>query len=252
MTHPAPLYQEDPDHLVRTQVAKAYRIGALQGLDDLTYTHISGRSRVDANAFYIGEFGRLFEEMSPENLIKIAYRTTDGLVESVNRTGFAIHSAIYDARPEINAVVHIHTTAGTAVAAMKCGLLPISQFAFHMTHQIGYHDYRGLTLEDAERAQLAKDLGQNSVMILRNHGLLAVGRTIHEAMFFIYHLEQACRVQCQALSMCTSANPREDLVIPPPETLDYANHQLLHFEQDIGIRDWNALCRKLDRMDSHA
>lgn len=245
-----PLDSKDLDHDLRVNLACAYRMGAAYGIDDLTYTHISMRSKENPNAFYIGKFGLLFEEMRASDLQKITYRTPDGLDENVNQTGFAIHSAVYDARPDVNAVVHVHTSAGTAVSAMKHGLLPISQFAFHMYDKIGYHHYRGLTLREEERSQVVKDLGNHPVMIMHNHGLLTVGKTIHEAMFFMYHLEQACRVQVQALSQCTSANPLDDLVVPSTDTLNYTNNQLLTFEKDVGIRDWNAMKRKVDRIDT--
>ena len=245
-----PIETTDLDAQTKIDLACAYRMGAIHGIDDLTYTHISSRTHSDPNAFLIGKFGLLFEEMRASDLQTITYRTTDGLDENVNRTGFSIHSAIYDARPDVKAIVHVHTPAGTAVSAMKCGLLPISQFAFHMHNKIGYHDYHGLTLREQERDQVVEDLADNPVLIMRNHGLLTVGKTLHEALFFMYHLEQACQVQVQTLSQCTSQNPLDDLVIPSKETLEYTNDQLLTFEEDIGMRDWIAMKRKVDRVDT--
>ena len=101
----------------------------------------------------------------------------------------------------MTAIFHLHTIASVAVSVMKDGLLPISQWALHFYDQLAYHEYNSLALEKSKHGQdLIDDLGDKNVIFLRNHGFIACGKTIYEAMFYCYHLELACRSQIAALS----------------------------------------------------
>jgi ribulose-5-phosphate 4-epimerase/fuculose-1-phosphate aldolase len=214
-------------------------------MDDLTYTHLSSRSS-RGDTFFIYPFGSTFSEVSEELLLEV---TLDGEVirgseNQYNKTGYVTHSNIYKNRKDINAIMHLHTTSGVAVSAMKFGLLPISQFALHLYNRVSYHDYNSLILEDIEHGdKLVHDLGQNKVMILRNHGTITAGSTIEEAVFYTHHLEQACRVQVQALSA-----GYENLVFPSKEICQKAVDDLLSFEKNLGERDFKALARNLDKV----
>lgn len=235
-----PLEQE-----IRHNLAIAYRLLAMLGLDDLTYAHLSARIPGTPH-FFIQPFGLLFEEVTADLLLKV---TLDGQVigdqeSQYNKTGYVIHGSIYKHRPDLNAIFHLHTQAGVAVSALKCGLLPLSQWALHFYNRMAYHDYRSLALEQELHGQkLVQDLGENSIMILRNHGTLTCGRTIHEAFFYTHHLEQACKAQNTILST------QQDLIIPDEITCKQAVHDLLSFEQDLGKRDWDALIRKLEKTE---
>jgi ribulose-5-phosphate 4-epimerase/fuculose-1-phosphate aldolase len=226
----------------KKNLALAYRILSHLKMDDLTYTHLSARVP-DKECYYIYPFGLLFSEVTAENLLMVNFEgeVIEGSEIQYNRTGYVIHSAIYKARPDIHAIFHCHTHAGVAVSAMECGLLPISQFALHFYDRVGYHRYNSLALDPAEHTQvLVRDLGHYKTLLLQNHGTITCGFTIQEAMFYTYHLEQACKVQCLALQSAQS------LIMPTPDICQKAVHDLLTFERDLGFRDWEALKRLLN------
>jgi ribulose-5-phosphate 4-epimerase/fuculose-1-phosphate aldolase len=226
---------------ITSDLAAAYHIIAHLGLDDHTYTHLSSRSK-DGDSFYIYPFGLLFSEVTPNKLLKVSLegQILGGVEYQYNKTGYVIHGSIYKARSDINTIFHLHTPAITAVSAMQNGLMPISQWALHFYDKISYHRYNSLALDFDNHKDLVRDLGQNFTMLLQNHGSLTCGRTIQEAMFYTYHLEQACKTQCLAL------NSGESLVLPPDNLCKKAVSDLLGFEQDLGKRDWLAWLRLLE------
>jgi ribulose-5-phosphate 4-epimerase/fuculose-1-phosphate aldolase len=150
---------------------------------------------------------------------------------------------MHRARPEINCVIHTHTRAGVAVSAMKCGLLPISQHAMRIQPEVSYHDYEGVALYREEQARMARDLGAKSkAMILRNHGLLALGETVREAFEIMYYLDAACQIQIDACAggLHNVQVMSEDAARKSYDRLSMAGHPREH-------RDWPALLRLLDR-----
>lgn len=229
----------ESEQIVRQQLADAYQILAYLKMDDLTYTHLS--ARVPGKPYYfIYPFGLLFSEVTSDNLLTVSFEgeVIAGSESQYNKTGYVIHSAIYKARPDIHAIFHCHTIASVAVSAMECGLLPISQFALHFYERLAVHRYQSLALdEDEHGAKLVEDLGKHKAMMLQNHGTITCGSTIPEAFFYTYHLEQACKVQCQVMSA------GQPLIYPPHAVCQKAVHDLLNFEENLGFRDWEALCR---------
>ena len=226
---------------VKKNLSYAYRILGKLGLDDHTYTHLSARPD-GADYYYIYPFGLRFEEVTPECLLKVSLNgeILEGKEYQYNKTGYIIHGSIYRARPDVNAVYHLHTVPTVAVSAMKEGLLPISQWALHFYGQIAYHEYNSLALDNhSHGADLVSDLGNKNVIFLKNHGYIACGKTPWESMFYCHHLERACRVQVAALSSGA------ELVIPPDDICKKANKDLLSFEKDLGKRDWLAWIRWL-------
>ena len=223
---------------IKQNLASAYKIIAYLGLDDHTYTHLSARTE-DKNAFYIYPFGLRFAEVTADKLIKVSLdgQVLVGKEAHYNSTGFVIHGNIYKARPDIEAIFHLHTPAQIAVSSLKEGLLPISQWALHFYERVAYHEYGSLALEHAQGEQLAKDLGRYMTMLLRNHGAITCGQTIHEALFYTYHLELACKTQCMALAM------NRELTMPSHEICQQSVRDLLSFEKDLGLRDWQAWIR---------
>ena len=188
---------------LRADLAALYRLLDQFRMTDLIYTHISVRLPGGGHRFLINEYDRLFGQMRPEDLIEVdaegrASDASEG--RRINPAGFTIHSAVHMARPETVCVVHTHTAAGIAVAAQRAGLLPISQHALKFFGHLAYHDYEGIALDLDERERLVRDLGTHDAMILRNHGLLACGRTVAEAFHNIYYLERACQAQVAALA----------------------------------------------------
>ncbi len=174
----------------RCQLAALYRLIAYYRMTDLIDTHISLRVPDEEGHFLINQYGIPFEKMTASHLVKIDY---DGNIidehdqgKMVNVAGFVIHSAIHSARQDLHCVIHTHTADGIAVSAQKQGLLPISQHALKFYNKISYHDYEGVALLTEERERLVQDFGQNRVMILRNHGLLAAGDSVQRAFHEIY------------------------------------------------------------------
>lgn len=193
----------EEEYKSRYDLALLYRILDKLKMTDLIYTHISARVPNSPDHFLINRFGVLFHEMQPDTLVKI---DLDGNVveedasadDVINRAGFVIHSAVHDARHDAMCVVHTHTTAGIGVSAQKDGLLPISQHALKFYGRLAYHEFEGIAFDLEERERLVADLGAEKAMILRNHGLLATGRSISEAFNTIYFLERACQAQVAA------------------------------------------------------
>jgi ribulose-5-phosphate 4-epimerase/fuculose-1-phosphate aldolase len=231
------------EYALKCNLAAAYRLFAYFKMDDLTYTHLSARLP-STDFYFIYPFGYLFEEVTASSLLKVDLdgNILEGTEEQYNQTGYIIHGSIYRKRPDVNAIFHLHTTAGVAVSVMKCGLLPLSQFSFHFHNRLSYHDYNSLALDDKQHGiKLQEDLGDNKALILRNHGTLTCGRTVSEAFFRAYYLEQACKVQCQALQT------GQELVFPPEAICEQAAKDMRNFETDLGQRDWKALLRKLSK-----
>ena len=226
---------------IKNNLTLAYKILAHLKLDDHTYTHLSARA--DANTFYMNSFGLRFEEVEPENLMKVRL---DGMVlegeeYQYNQTGYILHGSIYQKRQDVHAVFHLHTPETLAVSALEDGLLPISQWALHFYNRIQYHAYDSLALVEQQGERLLNDLGSSFVLMLRNHGFIACGRTVAEAMFYTYHLQKACETQCKILAM------KRNYIIPSKEVCEKAAHDLLSFEKNLGERDWHAWKRLVDK-----
>ena len=228
----------------RVNLAACYRLVEHFGWTDLIYTHISARVPGEPGHFLLNRFGLLFDEVTASNLIKV---DLDGnLVEEpdapMHQAGFVIHSAIHGGREDVDCVIHTHSKAGVAVAAMKDGLLPLSQHAQLFTGRVSYHDYEGLAIDIDERQRLVRDLGGNPVMILRNHGLLAVGTTIPLAFSNLFNLQFACETQVLAMAGNATLN------LPPPGVAEHTAKLAAAPEAPFGT-EWPGLLRKLDRMD---
>jgi ribulose-5-phosphate 4-epimerase/fuculose-1-phosphate aldolase len=220
---------------LRKQLATAFQICAIKGWDNWTYTHISARLP-GSSVFLINPFELLYQAVTPKNLIAVDMTKPLGdYFKIVNPTGLHLHSAIYKKRPDINAIFHLHTANGVAVSTMKCGLLPISQYALHFYKSIATHRYDSLVLDETQQAEkLANDLGKYFAMILENHGTLTTGQTLEEAFFFTHHLEEACKVQCLA------SRPLDELILLNDDICKTAHADLMNFEKSRGMRDWKA------------
>jgi ribulose-5-phosphate 4-epimerase/fuculose-1-phosphate aldolase len=235
-----------PEWQARVDLAAMYRLTALYHWDDLVFTHISMRIPGPEHHFLINPYGFLFEEITASSLVKVDL-TGKVVVETpyvINPAGFMIHSAVHEAREDAQCVFHTHTLHGVAVSAQKNGLLPISQQSLVALASIGYHNYEGLALNAAEKPRLVADLGKSQTLILRNHGLLTVGRSAAEAFLMMYFLEAACRVQIMAQS------GRSELVTVAEPILEGILGQVDRVTMGMGADIiWPALLRKLDRID---
>lgn len=231
---------------LRVDLAAAYRLVALYGWDDMIFTHISARVPGPEHHFLINPYGLLFDEITASTLVKIDVdgNKLDNSPYPVNPAGFTIHSALHMHRDDAQCIIHLHTVDGVAVAAQADGLLPLDQHAMSISSDLAYHDYEGIALDLDERERLVADIGdQKHLMILRNHGTLALGRTCADAFARIYFLERACSIQVRALAGGAKPNwPNQGV----PEKI--AAVSAMAFEGLIGGLAWPALLRKLDRV----
>ena len=230
---------------MRVDLAAAYQLAHFFRWTDLIYTHFSARVP-GTEDFLINAYGLMFDEITASSLVKIDSEgkiLDDPIGMGVNEAGFVIHSCVHKARPEVNCVIHTHTRAGVAVSAMKCGLLPISQHAMMVQASVAYHDYEGIALYREEQERMARDLGKTAkAMILRNHGLLALGTTVREAFEVMYYLDCACQIQIDAC-----AGGMHNVQLMSAAAAATATRQLQRSERLGMERDWPALLRMLER-----
>lgn len=231
----------------RVELAACYRLIAHYRMGDLIYTHATLRLPNHESRFLINPYGLLWEEISASSLVTI---DLDGnkIGDSpyrVNRAGFVIHSAIHSARHDALCVIHTHTRAGMAVSSLQEGLLPLNQIALGLEPHVAYHDYEGIALDLEERARIIADLGDKRALILRNHGLLTVGRSVAEAFNLMYYLNLACEVQVATLSM------NRAVTLPDMSVRSRVAEQAdtVSFDDGDLALEWDAHLRLLDRID---
>jgi len=240
----------DAEWQKRVDLAACYRLVAHYGWTDLIFTHISARVPGTHDNFLLNPYGLMFDEITASSLVKL---DTDGEIVMntdfmVNAAGFTIHSAIHQAREDVDCVLHTHTVPGMAVAAQKNGLLPLAQTSLEFYDNLAYHDYEGIAFDLDERERLTGDLGAKMAMILRNHGLLTCGNSIADAFMRMHSLEKACQLQVAAQS------GRAELVVPSEEVCKHTAQQFqgaTDANADGGLAQlaWNALLRKLDSIN---
>jgi len=230
----------------RLDLAAAYRLVAYYGWDDLIFTHLSARVPGPEHHFLINAYGMMFDEITASSLVKV---NLEGQIVMpspyfINPAGFTIHSAVHGAREDALCVIHLHTDHGVAVSAQKNGLLPVSQQSLFALASLAYHEYEGLAINEDEKSRLVADLGGKTYMILRNHGLLTVGKTPAEAFLSMYILERACRIQILAQSSGETLLPVSEPI------LEAVASQLNAVTVGQGAQlAWPGLLRKLDRID---
>lgn len=227
----------------RVDLAALYRLVALHHWDDMIFTHISARVPGPEHHFLINPYGLFFEEMTASSLVKV---DLDGNIVQdtsyrINPAGFTIHSAIHAARHDAQYVMHLHTDQGVAVSAHSEGLLPISQTALLTIPSLAYHDYEGVALNLDERERLVADIGEQHVMLLRNHGTLAVGETAAACWTRMFFLERACAMQVMALSAGRSG------VLMAPEQAQIETRQQGRGLHMVSSLAWPGSLRRLDR-----
>src|SRR6059058_1342351 len=230
----------------RVDLAAAYRLVALYGWDVLIFTHISARVPGADHHFLLNPYGMMFDEVTASSLVKIDLKGNKVMDSPyfINPAGFMIHGAVHEARADALCVMHLHTRHGIAVSAQKEGLLPLSQQAMFALSSLAYHDYEGLALDEEEKPRLVSDLGDKKFMILRNHGLLTIGRTAAETFLGMFLLERACEIQILAQT------GGGELSLIPNAILAKVAAQMDAVTVGQGAAlTWPGLLRKLDRID---
>jgi ribulose-5-phosphate 4-epimerase/fuculose-1-phosphate aldolase len=231
---------------LRVDLAAAYRLVALYGWSDLVFTHISARIPGPEHHFLINPYGLMFDEITASSLVKVdqdCHKLSDSPFP-VNPAGFTIHSAVHAAREDAACVMHTHTRAGVGVAAQRDGVLPISQQSTFVLASLAYHDYEGVAFREEEKPRLQADLGEKNFLMLRNHGLLTVGRTIADAFLHMYLFESTCQIQLAAQSGGAALTE-----VNPAIVQGVAQAMKVQTGGMGGAFVWPSLIRKLERTD---
>eukprot|EP00069_Balaena_mysticetus_P006041 bmy_18384T0 len=250
------------ERLMRCKISSVYRLLDLYGWAQLSDTYVTLRVSKEQDHFLISPKGVSCNEVTASSLIKV--NILGEVVEKgsscfpVDTTGFCLHSAIYAARPDVRCVIHLHTPATAAVSAMKWGLLPVSHNAL-VVGDMAYYDFNGEMEQEADRINLQKCLGPTcKILVLRNHGVVALGDTVEEAFYKIFHLQAACEIQVSALS---SAGGVENLILLEQEkhrphevgSVQWAGSTFGPMQKSrLGEHEFEALMRMLDNLSTES
>jgi ribulose-5-phosphate 4-epimerase/fuculose-1-phosphate aldolase len=247
-----PMHISPEEWALRVDLAACYRLVAHFGWDDLVLTHNSARVPGTTDQMLINPSGLMFDEVTASNILKVDFH--GNLIEPSEYepiyAGIVIHGAVYMGRPDVQCVVHTHTEADIAVGALEEGLLPLSQWAMRFYGRLGYHDYEGVSLDMDERERLQHSMGDNPVLVLRNHGLLATGRNVAEAFSLTYHFERSAAAQIKI--QAAAAGSGSKIVMPPEDTCERQSAMFAGSNESprlAGQREWPALLRLCDRLD---
>ena len=227
----------------RLALAACYRLVDHFGYNVTPANHITARIPSEPEHFLINPGGYLFGEICASSLVKIDINgniLSEAPTGIVNPAGYVIHSAVLNARPDVNCVVHLHTVPGIAVSAQKHGLKFLCQESLRFYGRIGFHEYEGVARETSECERLSHDLGDNLVLILRNHGSLVVGRTVAEAFNLTMNYERSCEVQLAVQSS------NDELVLPPQDVCQKAANHRDARNVPVGDAAWKAYRRIAD------
>ncbi|NWU23080.1 ADDG protein, partial [Dyaphorophyia castanea] len=248
------------EKLTRCKLASLYRLADLFGWAHLPNAYITVRVSKEHDHILIIPRGLSFSEASASNLVKV--NILGDVVDqgstalSIDSVGFSPHVAIYSTRPDVRCVIHIHTPATAAVSSMKCGILPISQEAL-ILGDVAYYDYQGSLDEQEERIQLQKVLGPScKVLVLRNHGVVALGETLEEAFHYIFNVQLACETQVHALA---GAGGIDNLLLLDLQKFKPSTHAVAAMggggvnmasqqKWKVGEQEFEALMRMLDNL----
>uniref|UniRef100_A0A0K0D2I2 Aldolase_II domain-containing protein n=1 Tax=Angiostrongylus cantonensis TaxID=6313 RepID=A0A0K0D2I2_ANGCA len=190
------------EKLLRNKLASLYRLVDLFQWSQGIYNHITLRLSGDDNHILVNPFGLLYHEVTAGSIVKADLQgeiVDPGITKlGINRNSFMLHSVIHSARPDVRCILHMHTAVVSAVASMKCGLLPLCQEAM-VIGPVAYHDYQGSLNEEESRESLLKSLGDKNIMLLRNHGFVVCGQSVEDALHLAFHTVIACETQACSL-----------------------------------------------------
>jgi ribulose-5-phosphate 4-epimerase/fuculose-1-phosphate aldolase len=237
----------DAEWAARRELASCYRVFAMLGWDELIFNHITVKLPGDGHEFLINPYGMHFSEVTASSLVKIDIDGNKLDADNpwgVNRAGFVQHALFHRHLPDAHAIIHTHTTATMAVCALEGGLLPINFYACNFIGQIGYHDFEGVTVRDEEGPALLQSLGDKTILMLRNHGPVVIGRTLAEAFLKYWALQRACEIQVATLSMGQAIHVPQDVVTVHQRDLSQAAPP-----GGPGVAELAAMVRRVDRID---
>lgn len=236
----------DDERALRVQLAACYRIFAMLGWTELIYNHVTVRLPGPERQFLINPFGLHYTEVTASNLVRIDRdgRVVDGSSHRVNPAGFTLHAALHGGIEDAHCVMHVHTTAGCAVACSATGLSMDNFYSAQLHDRVAYHDFEGITLRADEGPRVLRSIGDRPALVLRNHGLLSWGRTIPMAFAVLWTLQRACEIQVGGAALGPT--------VPIPEAVRRrASADALQFDPRHGAGQdvFDALVRQVDRID---
>jgi ribulose-5-phosphate 4-epimerase/fuculose-1-phosphate aldolase len=184
----------------KRRLAASYRIFALKGYDHGLAGHITARDPEFADRFWVAPIGPWFGHIRVSDLVQVDH---DGNILAgegpINQAGFAIHSEIHKARPDVIAAAHSHSIYGKAWSALGRLLDPITQDScFFYENHVLFEDFTGVVLDNSEGKRIAEALGDKRAAILQNHGILTVGKSVESAVASYVAFENACQTQLLA------------------------------------------------------
>lgn len=229
---------------VRTNLAALYRLAVHYGWDSHIFNHIAARVPGEP-CFLVKPHSLMFHEICASNLLKLRLDGTP-LDESsdVNSAGFTIHTAVLNARADINYTLHVHTNAGVALSAQKLPLQPFYQRSMAFYDRLSYHDFEGIANDIDEARRLAHDVGpRNKAVILRNHGLLTAGETASECLTLMRYLVESCEIQLMLMQAGV------EMLIPSADVCEHTARQYERIQRLVEKEEWSAYLRQADSLD---
>ncbi|MEP2234105.1 MAG: class II aldolase/adducin family protein [Alteripontixanthobacter sp.] len=231
----------------RLDLAACYRIFDHLGWSEAIYNHISLKIPDEDNTFLINPFGLMYDEVTASNLVKIDVEGNNvgGSPYMVNKAGFTQHAYFHEhAGERANAICHVHTTETMAVCSHKDGLIPSNFYACNFVGNIGYHDFEGVTVRSEEGERLLENLGNHTILMLRNHGPVVMDKTIQGMFLKMWALQRACEIQVATLSQGSANIVTQDVVDVHQRDLS-----VMQGQGGAGLFDFEAWKRKIDRID---
>lgn len=230
------------EQILREDLAAAYRMVEMLGLHDMIFTHLSARVPGPQESFLLNPYGLWFSEVTASNLVKLDAegRIIGGGRYRANPFGFRIHSAYHRLSHDHVCVMHLHSRAGMAISALEEGLLPLNQMSLLFHGRIGQFSYDGNEFSADEQERLVAAMDGNIALLLQNHGIVTVGRTVAEAFYRLYYLEQACRIQLDVLSC------GRPYILPDANVSDRMSASYKTNAHELADELWRAVRRRVD------
>ena len=231
----------------RVNLAAAFRIAHHLGWNNTIRNHITARVPDAPDTFLMNPMGLGWHEVTASSLLKIGLDCTVLTPTELKPApaGLNFHSAILRAKPELACTLHVHPLDGVVISATKQGLIYVDQGSCALYGDVAYRDYEGLAQEEDEGPRIVTDLGDKHAMIMWNHGLLSVGRTIGEAFCVMVRLTTACSLQVKL----TTAGA--DIRHLPEDIVQHTHAQMAarRSGKPEGELDWKMYLRLADQLD---
>lgn len=237
----------DAEWETRVALAAGCRISHQFGWNNSIRNHFTARVPDEPDKFLMNPRGLMWSEITASDFLKVDFegRCYTESPYKPGPAGLNFHGAILERNPDRQCSIHLHEAGGVVVSALQDGLIYSNQEALALYGLVGYHEFEGLAEEAEEGPRIAERLGQNFCMIMWNHGLLSVGRSIFEGFFYMQRLIDACQIQVQLMG--TGGEIRHISKEVCEHT--YAQFQKRYGNRMMGEDDWAAYVRMVDRLD---